>query len=101
MAEKSATPKLDRLSDLPVMPAGLTMPSRRRALRHWAAGYVAGCGVSFWSSGVLAGPQIEEPLSHAVRTALSAAVAAAAPPEPVLANAASQQAYTDWQKTPC
>jgi soluble lytic murein transglycosylase-like protein len=35
-------------------------------------------------------------LSHAVRTALSAAVAAAAPPEPLLANAASQQAYTDW-----
>ena len=76
------------------------MPSRRRALMNWAAGcgagYVLGCGGGFWSSGVWAGPQIEEPLSHAVRTALSAAVAAAAPPEPVLANAASQQAYTDW-----
>jgi soluble lytic murein transglycosylase-like protein len=36
-------------------------------------------------------------LSHAVRTALSAAVAAAAPPEPLLANAAAQQTYSDWQ----
>ena len=73
------------------------MPSRRLALLHWAAGYVAGCGTGLWSSGVWAGPQIEEPLSHAVRTALSAAVAAAAPPEPLLANAAAQQTYSDWQ----
>ena len=92
MAEKSATPKLDGLSDLPVMPSGLELPARRQVLLRWAAG----CGASLWGADVWAGPQIEEPLSHAVRTALSAAVAAAAPPEPVLANAASQQAYTDW-----
>ena len=73
------------------------MPSRRWALLHWATGYVAGCGAGFLSPGVWAGPQIEEPLSHAVRTALSAAVAAAAPPEPLLANAAAQQNYSDWQ----
>lgn len=97
MAAKSGTPDLEGRSDLPVMPSGLAMPSRRRALRHWAAGYVAGCGAGLWGSGVWAGPQIEEPLSHAVRTALSAAVAAAAPPEPLLANAAAQQTYSDWQ----
>jgi soluble lytic murein transglycosylase-like protein len=44
-----------------------------------------------------AGRQIEEPLSHAVRSALSAAVAAAAPPEPLLPTAADQQAYAQWQ----
>ena len=92
MAENSDTPKLDRLSDLPVMPSDLELPARRQVLLRWAAG----CGASLCGSDVWAGPQIEEPLSHAVRTALSAAVAAAAPPEPVLANAASQQAYTDW-----
>lgn len=92
MAEKSATLNLDGLSDLPVMPSGLELPARRQVLLRWAAG----CGASLWGAGVWAGPQIEEPLSHAVRTALSAAVAAAAPPEPVLVNAASQQAYTDW-----
>jgi soluble lytic murein transglycosylase-like protein len=97
MAAKSGTPDLEGRSDLPVMPSVLTMPSRRRALLHCVAGYVAGCGSGLWSSGVWAGPQIEEPLSHAVRTALSAAVAAAAPPEPLLANAAAQQTYSDWQ----
>jgi soluble lytic murein transglycosylase-like protein len=35
-------------------------------------------------------------LSHAVRTALSAAVAAAAPPEPVLPDAQAQKTYADW-----
>ena len=50
-----------------------------------------------WSLGAYAGSQIEEPLSHAVRTALSAAVTASAPPEPVLATSAEQQAYAQWQ----
>lgn len=45
----------------------------------------------------LAGSQIEEPLSHAVRTALSAAVAAAEPPEPLLPDAAARQNYGHWQ----
>ena len=85
MAENSDTPKLDRLSDLPVMPSGLDLPARRQVLLRWAAG----CGASLCGSDAWAGRQIEEPLSHAVRTALSAAVAAAAPPEPVLANAAA------------
>lgn len=92
MATKSGIPDLDGRSDLPAMPSVLTMPSRRRALRHWAAG----CGASLWGAGVWAGPQIEEPLSHAVRTALSAAVVAAAPPEPVLPHAQAQKTYDDW-----
>jgi soluble lytic murein transglycosylase-like protein len=46
---------------------------------------------------VQAGRQIEEPLSHAVRSALSAAVAAAAPPEPLLPTASDQQSYAQWQ----
>ncbi len=79
-------------SSIPVMPSGPDRPGRRQALLRWAAGWGAG----LWSLGVGAGPQIEEPLSHAVRTALSAAVAAAAPPEPVLAHTATQQAYADW-----
>ncbi len=44
-----------------------------------------------------AGRQIEEPLSDSVRSALSAAVAAAAPPEPLLPTAADQQAFAQWQ----
>jgi soluble lytic murein transglycosylase-like protein len=44
-----------------------------------------------------AGRQIEEPLSHAVRSALSAAVAAAAPPQPLLPTDSDQQAYAHWQ----
>lgn len=75
------------------MPSGLDTTGRRQALRRFAAGLGAG----LWPFGVPAGPQIEEPLSHAVRTALSAAVAVAAPPEPVLANAAAQQAYASWE----
>ena len=44
-----------------------------------------------------AGRQIEEPLSYAVRSALSAAVAAAAPPQPLLPTATDQQDYAQWQ----
>ena len=68
---------------------------RRQALGRLAA--LAGLSLAAWPWSAQAGSQIEEPLSHAVRTALSAAVAAAAPPDPVLANTAAQQAYVDWQ----
>ena len=46
--------------------------------------------------GVLAGPQREEPLADAVRTALSAAIAQQGPPELVHADAQSEQAFTVW-----
>jgi soluble lytic murein transglycosylase-like protein len=61
-------------------------------LQRLAAASLAACP---WLA--QAGSQIEEPLSHAVRTALSAAVADAAPPTPVLATAAEQQAHVQWQ----
>ena len=80
------------------MSAERASPGRRHALqrlaRYTTAGWVA-VGVA---TSTAAG-QIEEPLSHAVRTALSAAVVAAAPPEPVLASAAERQAYAQWLST--
>ena len=45
-----------------------------------------------------AGRQIEEPLSDAVRSALSAAVAGAAPPEPVLPTPAHRQDFERWRQ---
>ena len=45
-----------------------------------------------------AGRQVEEPLSDAVRSALSAAVAGAAPPEPVLPTAQDQQDFERWRR---
>ena len=80
------------------MSAERASPGRRHALqrlaRYTTAGWVA-VGVA---TSTAAG-QIEEPLSHAVRTALSAAVVAAAPPEPVLASAAERLAYAQWLST--
>lgn len=76
------------------LPAVGDRSGRRRALQRLGVGL----GTGLWAWGAPAGPQIEEPLSHAVRTALSAAVAVAAPPEPVLAHAAEQQAYASWQQ---
>lgn len=70
---------------------------RRHALQRLAAGLALGCAGWVCPTGSFAGSQIEEPLSHAVRTALSAAVAAAAPPEPLLVGDAAKRAYEDWQ----
>jgi len=80
------------------MSAERASPGRRHALqrlaRYTTAGWVAGGAVVSTAAG-----QIEEPLSHAVRTALSAAVVAAAPPQPVLASATERQAYAQWLST--
>ena len=43
-----------------------------------------------------AGRQVEEPLADAVRTALSAAIANAAPPEPVFADTEARLQYLRW-----
>lgn len=53
-------------------------------------------GLGSWTPMALAGRQLEEPLSDSVRSALSAAVAGAAPPEPPLADLQQRQAYADW-----
>ncbi len=52
-----------------------------------------------WSVAALncqAGAQVEEPLANAVRTALSAAVNKAAPPEPVFADQAQREQFERW-----
>jgi soluble lytic murein transglycosylase-like protein len=59
----------------------------------WVALGVAGlaCVQPAW-----AGAQVEEPLADSVRTALSAAVANAAPPAPVFADAGQKQVFEQW-----
>jgi soluble lytic murein transglycosylase-like protein len=44
-----------------------------------------------------AGAQVEEPLGDSVRSALSAAIAAAAPPKPAFDNIDQRLAYLRWQ----
>ncbi|WP_090045067.1 lytic transglycosylase domain-containing protein [Limnohabitans sp. 2KL-27] len=82
----------------PFIPQPSEGRSRREALGCLAKAAVIGSGFgALIVQPVHAGAQLEERLSHAVRTALSAAVANAAPPEPVLVTPAEQQAYANWQ----
>ncbi len=68
------------------------MPSRRQVLRALTAlAPVAG-----WPGQAHAGRQLEEPLSDSVRSALSMAVAGAAPPEPVLLTDQHRRDYERW-----
>jgi soluble lytic murein transglycosylase-like protein len=46
-----------------------------------------------------AGAQVEEPLADSVRSALSAAIAAAAPPKPSFADIEARLAFLRWQGT--
>ena len=71
--------------------------TRRQALQRLAKSALLGTGLSVLPfTSVHAGTQVEEQLSTAVRTALSAAVAGDAPPEPVLTTPSDQQAYARW-----
>lgn len=65
---------------------------RRRACLALAAGLA----LPPWSTPALAGGQIEEPLADAVRSALSAAVADAAPPRPGFDRIEDRLAYLEW-----
>ena len=56
-----------------------------------AAGLGAACAPRAW-----AGAQVEEPLANAVRTALSAAIASAAPPRPSFDRVEDRLAYQRW-----
>jgi soluble lytic murein transglycosylase-like protein len=80
-----------------VIPHRFELSSRRGALGRLAKAALIGSGIGSWTmQPAQAGAQVEERLSHAVQTALSAAVANAAPPDPVLTTTADQQAYADW-----
>ena len=54
------------------------------------------CLLAFAPLAALAGGQIEEPLANAARTALSSAIANAAPPEPSFPDTESRIAYVRW-----
>lgn len=49
-----------------------------------------------WNSSAQAGAQVEEPLAQSVRSALSAAVADAAPPKPAFDRPDDRSAYVLW-----
>ena len=61
-----------------------------------AAGAVTVAGVAGLPGRAWAGAQAEEPLMNAVRTALSAAIASAAPPKPSFESSEARLAYLRW-----
>jgi soluble lytic murein transglycosylase-like protein len=65
---------------------------RRRCLQA----VPAGLGLLCFPGLSQAGGQIEEPLADSVRTALSSAIANAAPPDPVFADIDGRLAYLRW-----
>ncbi len=56
----------------------------------------AGAAGLLWNSSAQAGAQVEEPLAQSVRSALSAAVADAAPPKPAFDRPDDRSAYVLW-----
>ena len=80
-----------------VIPHQFKLSSRRQVFGRLANLALISSGLgSLIVKPAQAGAQVEERLTHAVRTALSAAVANAAPPEPVLVTKADEQAYANW-----
>lgn len=79
-----------------MLSAQVSSLNRRQILQRLVLHAMAGVGASGAVPQTRAAGQIEEPLSQSVRTALSAAVAAAAPPEPVLGNEEQRQRYAQW-----
>lgn len=61
--------------------------------RHWIASSL----LLPLAPTALAGAQVEEPLADSVRSALSAAIAAAAPPRPSFAKIEDRLAFLRWQ----
>ncbi len=68
------------------------MPTRRQVLQA----LTALAPVAVWPGRAHAGRQLEEPLSDSIRSALSTAVAGAAPPEPVLPTGQHRNDYERW-----
>ena len=73
----------------------MTAPGRRAWLARCAG---AAATLAAWPS-AQAGTQAEEPLADAVRTALSAAIARAAPPRLPFASTEQRLAFLQWQGT--
>ena len=64
--------------------------------RCWLQKTCAGLVSVVWANDILAGSQLEEPLSDAVRSALSAALRAGPPPIPEFAHPNDQLRYQRW-----
>lgn len=79
-----------------MLSAQINPMGRRQIVQRLALHAIAGLGGGGAVLQAHAAGQIEEPLSQSVRTALSAAVAAAAPPEPVLSSDEQRQRYAQW-----
>jgi soluble lytic murein transglycosylase-like protein len=67
-----------------------------RGRRAIVAATVAAPLVATWPGVALAGAQAEEPLADAVRTALAASIADAAPPKPTFDDIGQRLAYLRW-----
>jgi soluble lytic murein transglycosylase-like protein len=77
----------------PGAPSAVDVQRRRTCV---AAGVGLAGAAWLFPDDARAGRQIEEPLAAAVRTALSAAIADAAPPKPSFANIQDRLAYLRW-----
>ena len=73
-------------------PGPATAASRRSVLGF----LLAAAGLAMFAPVTRAGGQLEEPLVDSVRTALSAAIANKAPPEPEFVDTASRLQYLRW-----
>ena len=71
-------------------------PARRQALRVGAGVSLLGTLAPWWPLPAQAGLQAEEALADAVRTALAAAIASAAPPHPVFTQLEPRLGYLRW-----
>ncbi len=69
---------------------------RGRGRRALVVATVAAPIVSTWPRTALAGAQVEEPLADAVRSALAAAIADAAPPKPTFTDFYQRLGYLRW-----
>ena len=67
-----------------------------RGRRALVAAAVVAPLVAAWPRVALAGAQVEEPLADAVRSALAAAIADAAPPKPTFTDFYQRLAYLRW-----
>jgi soluble lytic murein transglycosylase-like protein len=79
-------------------PALVTRFGRRHVLSSFVSLYPSWIlpGLLCFSEQVRAGAQVEEPLMDSVRTALSSAVANAAPPVPEFTNTDARMVYLRW-----